>query len=819
VEKIEICSSSQMKKSLFYLSWFCFLFVSNSLMAQKVMLPNGWYLTPAGSFIPLSSDLPLNMALAPDGIHAAVTNNGNGKPSIDLVNLKEHKLEVSKKIENAWLGLAFSKNYLYASGGYDDIIIRYKFTGKNLINKDTITLGKPWPADKISPAGLTVDEKHERLYAVTKEDNALYVCSTKTMKVLEKVNLSSEAYTCILNPKKTELYISAWGGGKVWIYDTATGKLTDSIKTGEHPCDLAVDNSGKWLYVANANSNSVSVINLAARHVAETLNTALSPDAPIGSTTNSVALSGDGKILYVANADNNYLAEFNVSTPGSSSALGFIPVGWYPTCVRMWGGKILVCNGKGMSSMANVDASHSKQALHDTRYKKSSTKKQGEYKYIGSLFKGTLSIIPVPSPALQLKYTRQVYQNTPYSKKRELSAMGEPGNPVPTKAGGVSPIKYVFYVLKENRTYDQVLGDMPQGNGDSSLCLFGKKITPNGHALANEFVLLDNFYVDAEVSADGHNWSMAAYATDFVEKNWPTNYRGGGGNYDFDGSRPAANPTKGFIWDYCQRAGVSFRNYGEFMDNGPPSYGILKEKKNYCNQYPGWNLGIQDVYREKIFEHDFDSLVAINKVPHFNSVYLPNDHTSGSEKGAYTPIAQVADNDLAFGRLVDHISHSPIWKESVIFVLEDDAQDGPDHVDAHRSVAWVISPYVKRHTVNHGMYSTSGMLRTLELILGLPPMSQYDAAATPMWSCFQSSPNLASYTALGPGVDINKRNVAFNKDTKNSPRFNFAKADMVPDRLLNEAIWKAVKGPGSTVPEPRRSAFVVVSTGHDSDGR
>lgn len=807
-----------MKKSLF--CFFSFLVIGQVLLAQRIMLPNGWYLSPAGHSIPLSSDLPLNMALAPDGIHAAVSNNGNGQPTIDLINLKTNKTEFIQKVKNAWLGLAFSKDYLYASGGYDDIIIRYRFTGKSLIKPDTIVLGKPWPKAKIDPAGLTIDEEHRLLYVVTKEDDALYICSTAKMKVLNRVPLSAEAYTCLLNPRKPELYISAWGGRKVWIFNTAKGKLVDSVKTGDHPCDMAVDKKGNWLYVANANSNSVSVINLAERRVTETLNTAISPNAPIGSTTNSVALSPDGKILYAANADNNYLSEFNVSTPGSSRSIGFIPVGWYPTCVRTLGKRILVSNGKGMSSMPNVNKANKKQSPHDTRYKQSIANAKinhNQFKYIGSLFKGTLSVIPVPSPAMQLKYTKQVYANTPYSKQKEEQASGEPGNPVPTKAGGISPIKYVFYVLKENRTYDQVLGDMPRGNGDSSLCLFGRKVTPNEHALANEFVLLDNFYVDAEVSADGHNWSMAAYATDYVEKNWPTNYRGGGGNYDFDGHRPIANPTKGFIWDYCQRAGVSFRNYGEFMDNGPPSYGILKNKKNYCLHYPGWNLRIQDVYREKIFEHDFDSLVAIHKVPHFNSVYLPNDHTSGLAKGAYTPIAQVADNDLALGRLVDHISHSSIWKQSVIFVLEDDAQDGPDHVDAHRSIAWVISPYVKRHSVNHTMYSTSGMLRTLELILGLQPMSQYDAAATPMWSCFQATPDTAAYTARNACVDINLRNTATNYEAKKSALFNFAKADMVPDRLLNEAIWKAVKGINSPAPEPRRSAFVLVSKSKDDD--
>lgn len=790
-------------KKYFLLLILLFIKVFTCLHAQQVLLPNGWALTPAGSSIPLSSDLPLNIALSPDGIHAAITNNGNGIQCIDLVNLKKKQVVFTKVIKDAWLGLAFSKNYLYASGGNDDIIVRYRLTGDSLMNEDTLVLGAPWPANKISPAGLCIDEKKQRLYVVTKEDNALYICNMQTMKKIKRVPLAAEAYTCLLNPKSNELYISGWGGRKIWIFNTITGVVTDSVSTGDHPCDMAISRDGKWLYVANSNSNSISVINLAMRRVAETLNTAIAPDAPIGSTTNGLALSPDNKTLYIANADNNYLAVFDVSEPGSSRSKGFIPVGWYPTCVRVSGRQILVANGKGMSSFSNVVSAQAAPSTLNLPYKKSATNDntKPEVLYIGNMLKGTLSIIPVPSQSLQSAYTRQVYTNTPYTQKKIDSDEREASHPL--------PIKYVFYVLKENRTYDQVLGDMPGGNGDSALCLFGKKVTPNEHALAREFGLLDNFYVDAEVSADGHNWSMAAYATDFTEKTWPTNYRGGGGNYDFDGSRPIANPTQGFIWDYCERAGVSFRNYGEFMDSGPPSYGLLKDKRNYCHSYPGWNLSIQDVVREKFFEDDFDSLVALNRVPRFNTVYLPNDHTSGLENGAYTPAAQVADNDLALGRLVEHISNSPIWKESAIFVLEDDTQDGPDHVDAHRSIAWVISPYSKRGVANHSIYSTSGMLRTIELILGLPPMSQYDAAATPMWDCFQAIPDTTPYKALQAGVDINERN-SIEKE-KTSSRFNFKSPDLVPDRVLNSDIWKSVKGTASTPPEPRRSAFVWIA--------
>jgi YVTN family beta-propeller protein len=783
---------------------------------DRTLLPNGWYLTPAGQSVPLSSDLPLNMALAPDGVHLAITNNGNGRQTIDLVNLQKKQLVGSVTIGKAWLGLTFARKhpYLYASGGNDDIIIRYRLTGDRLLNMDTLTLGRPWPAEKISPTGLTLDEAHARLYVVTKEDEALYVCDTKTMKVLSRVSLGAEAYTCILNPISPELYISAWGGRKVWIYDTKNDALQDSVATGDHPTDMAINAKGRWLYVANANSNSVSVIDLQSRRVTETLHTALSPDAPIGSTTNSVCLSPDAKTLYIANADNNYLAVFDVSDPGHSHSLGFIPVGWYPTCVRTHGRQILVTNGKGLSSMPNPLEPQPGQRRNTKGYKKSGDNKD---QYIGSMLKGALSVIPVPTSQTLAVYTRQVYDNTPYSAQREQQAPGESGNPIPRIAGQPSPIKYVFYVLKENRTYDQVLGDMPQGNGDTSLCLFGRQVTPNAHALAATFVLLDNFYVDAEVSADGHNWSMAGYATDFVEKNWPSNYSGRGGNYDFDGSRPVANPTKGFIWNYCQRAGVSFRNYGEFEDNGPPTLDLLKTADHYCRPYTGWNLDTQDIRRESIFEHDFDSLLQAGAVPHFSTIYLPNDHTSGLARGAYSPVAHIADNDLALGRLVDHISHSAIWSQSAIFVLEDDAQDGPDHVDAHRSPAFVISPYIRRNAVNHTMYSTTSVLRTMELILNLPPMSQYDAAATPMYGCFDARPDTTAFNAVPAGIDINTRNTASTASALLSARFDLTRADAVPDALLNEVIWKSVKGENSPVPAPRRSAFVKVSEDKDKD--
>jgi hypothetical protein len=328
-------------------------------------------------------------------------------------------------------------------------------------------------------------------------------------------------------------------------------------------------------------------------------------------------------------------------------------------------------------------------------------------------------------------------------------------------------------------------------------------------------VLLDNFYVDAEVSADGHNWSMAAYATDYTEKTWPTNYGGRGGTYDYEGTRKIAYPKNGFIWDYCQRAGLSYRSYGEFSGNGKTP---LKSLEGHISKKsPGFSMDIKDVERIRIWKQDFDSLLARHAVPQFNTIRIGNDHTSGQKQGKISPVAAVADNDLALGQLVEHLSHSPIWPETAIFVLEDDAQNGPDHVDAHRSPAFVISPYTKRASVNHTMYSTSGILRTMELILGLPPMSQYDAAALPLFNCFTAQPTFTPYRAKAAQVDLEARNVAWNKSAERSELFNFSKEDAAPDLDLNEVVWKSVKGEDSVMPAPRRSGFVQLEQKKDDD--
>ena len=799
-----------------------FLFIlsisfSLSISAQKpksaITLPNGWSLSPAGHGY-LLGDLPLNMAVSNSKKLMAVTNNGQSTQSIQLINVPTGKILDNIVVAESWLGLKFSadEKFLYASGGNNNWILKYTIKNKKLFLVDTLKLGKKWP-EKISPAGIDIDDKRNLLYVVTKENNSLYILNLKTKKVIGKYQLDAEAYTCLLSPDKNELYISCWGCDKLTVFNTKTRTITSQINVGDNPNDICLTKNGKYLFVANSNDNSVSVIDVRLKKVIETLTSSLYPNAPQGSTTNGVALSPDEKTLYIANADNNCLTLFDVSKPGKSVAKGFIPTGWYPTCVKAIGNKIFVTNGKGFSSFANPQGPNPTYVKSKVIYQRSDTSSERHVQYIGGLFIGTMSIINVPDKKQLDIYSKEVYANTPYTKEKETLTEGMEGNPIPRSSKEMSPIKYVFYIVKENRTYDQVLGDMKEGNGDTSLVLFGANITPNQHKVARDFTLLDNFYVDAEVSADGHNWSLGAYATDYLEKTWVTSYGGRGGTYDAEGNRAIANNKNGFLWDDCKRAGVSYRTYGEFADNYKPNIPVLKD--HLCNYYTGWDLKVRDTVRFRQWEKDFDSLVSVNALPHLNTLRFPNDHTAGMRKGSPTPYSYVADNDLAVGMFIDHLSKSPVWKESVVFILEDDAQDGPDHVDAHRSPIYLAGPYVKRNYVDHTPYTTSGVLRTIELILGLPPMSQYDAAATPLWRCFTSTPDESAFNSLPANIDLNNTNTAVNKLSQKSETFNFAKEDAVPDLEFTKVLWQGLKGINSPVPSPRRAAFIIPTKDKD----
>ena len=765
------------------------------LDSRRLLLPNGWSLSVPGESIPLG-DFPLNLVASKDGRLMAVTNNGQSEQSLMLIDPGKVKVIQTTVIPKSWYGLAFNNDHsrLFASGGNDNMIRIYSTAGNELVETDAVPLGKAWPI-RISPAGMTLDNVNENLFVVTKEDSALYRCNLLS-KEIRRLFLGHEAYTCLLSKDGSVLYVSLWGGEAIALIDPESLTLTGTIPVGSHPNELVLTPDGKYLFTSCANDNSVHVIDTESRKVIEQLHTACFPEAPSGSTPNALSLSEDGTRLYVANADNNSLAVFDVSEIGECRSLGFIPTGWYPTSVKVVEKKIWITNGKGSSSSANPQGPNPYLPRTDST------------QYIGRMFKGSLTVIDEPDEIELKVYTEAVYRNTPYSKDLEMQYQGEEGNPIPQKVGDPSPIRYVFYVIKENRTYDQVLGDIPEGNGDPELCLFPEVVTPNQHLLARSFVLLDNFYVNAEMSADGHNWSTAAYANDYIEKTWPTNYGSRGGTYDYEGSRQIAFPVKGFIWDYCRRAGVSYRNYGEFIQRDSER-NMESLQGHFDPDFPRYNLTIPDMVRFEKWREDFDSLVAVDAVPQFNVIRLPNDHTAGARVGMPTPRAMVAENDLAVGKLIEHISHSPIWGSAAIFILEDDAQNGPDHVDAHRSTAYIASPYAKRNMKVSTLYSTAYMLRTMELILGLPPMSQYDAAATPMWECFAASPDLTPFVALDPTYNIHEMNTEENRISKLSDSFNLEVMDAAPDHLFSEVIWKAVRGLESEMPAPVRSAFIL----------
>ncbi|MBS1655426.1 MAG: beta-propeller fold lactonase family protein, partial [Bacteroidetes bacterium] len=428
------------------------------LEAKRVHLPNGWSLTPVGKSLPLG-DLPLNIAVSASKRLMAITNNGQSVQSLQLIDVQKEVILDNVVIPKSWYGLKFSADakFLYASGGNDNWILKYAVQNNKLILKDSIKLGDKWP-NRLSPTGIEIDDAKQVMYVVTKDNNSLYIVDLKTKKILTQKQLGGEAYDCLLSPDKKELYISCWGCDKLIVFDIKKGEISEQLAVGDNPNELCLSRNGKYLYVANANDNSVSVINIKERKVMETLNAALYPNAPTGSTTNGLALSADEKTLYIANADNNCLAVFDVSVPGMSKSKGFIPVGWYPTNVKVIGKKIFVTNGKGFTSMANPNGPNPLQKKNKVKYQEGDEEKAPEVQYIGGLFKGTLSIISTPDEKQLSVYSEVVYHNTPYTKQIESLSSGQAGNPIPEKIGDNSPIKYVFYIIKENRTYDQVLG-------------------------------------------------------------------------------------------------------------------------------------------------------------------------------------------------------------------------------------------------------------------------------------------------------------------------------------------------------------------------
>lgn len=813
------------------------------------LLPNGWRLTPVGEQVALK-DLPLNIVATPDGKYAIAATAGYNAHELSVIELATRKRVAVQTKKNSWFGLSFDAptGRLWWSGAGETVIHGFEWKQEKLeatrsyaAPKETTEKKEGQAANNTTPSsagfrtGMTYDAAAKKLYSLTilakgagksfawgdaVSDNGL---GGLISKLEPDADAAEQFAACGKRPydvvlaRNGLLYVSDWADRRVLVVDPENLRTVARIQVGEHPNQLALHPTDERLFVACASSNSVHVIDTRRGVVEEVIQTALFPQSPEGSTPDALCVSPDGEWLFVANADNNCVAMIEVEEPRHSQIKGFIPTGWYPTSLAMTpdGKQLLIGVGKGNQTRPNPA---DPKKLEEAREKPAQA---GNYRpfpfpYIGSTLSGSLSIVDVPNEETLAAYTDQVYRNCPYSDKLLSAAPYERKTAIPTVVGDPSPITHVIYIIKENRTYDQVLSDIPRGNRDPSLLMFGEEITPNHHKLANEFVLLDNLYCNGHVSADGHPWSTMAYNTDYIARNWALTYSSRLGIDDDDEGSLTVAPS-GYIWDACKRRGISYRSYGEYggrvsqpdgtlrmegrvpglIGNVSPKYGLPRQ--------PG--MKVRDTDKVEVFLEEFREYEKNGNLPRFIIMSLGEDHTEGTRVGSPTPQACVASNDLALGRLVEAISQSSYWPKIAIFVIEDDAQNGPDHVDAHRTIGLVISPYVRRNHLDSTQYGTVSMLRTMELILGLPPLSQFDAAANPMFESFTDEPNLTTYKHEPARIDLGAVNEKLAYGAERSNLMDFSEYDKIDDFELNEILWRAIKGADAPIPPAVRRAI------------
>ncbi len=794
-------------------------------------LPNGWRVRPAGRQIRLDT-MPMASVATPDGKYLVVLCGGYNPPS--LIVLEQATLrEVGRTpVPDGWLGLAINRagDRVYVGGGTQAAVFEFTLADGVLQMSRRINLTDPDKResnDFVGDVALSHDE--QLLYVARLYRNGVDVVTLSTGELSTRFGTGRRPYRILPHPAGNFVYVSSWADGSVYRHRAGSGALVDRIPVGAHSTDMLLipgrveresddddEASAPFPYVARifvtaGNTNSAFVLGVeesGALALLESVNLALTPRQPVGMTPSALAYDGERRRLYVVCSDANAVGVVDVRT-ARSRVLGHIPVGWYPTAVRVLPeGALLAMNSRGNRPFPNPDGPNPTvrpAPLHEG----------GKLpQYVGRLQVGTGSVIPFADEEALLAHTRTVLANSPYRDELLVNAGVPAGNPIPNTPGQASPIKHVIYVVKENRTYDQVLGDMPEGNGDPSLTLFGENAAPNHHKLAREFVLFDNFYVNADVSADGHNWSSAAIAPDYVQRMWPGSYGGRSRTYDYEGGEVAALPPGGYLWTNASLAGITLRNYGWWSANHPKPLAdgthiasvrdpILD--KVTSRTYRAYDLDYKDIDRVKAFIAELKEFERAGSMPQLLLMRLGNDHTYGLSGGKPTPIAQMADNDYALGLLVEAVSNSIFWKDTAIFVLEDDAQNGPDHVDSHRSPAFILSPYVKRRSVDSNFYNTTSMLRTMELILGMRPMTQFDAGSRPMWTAFQSQPDLTPYKAEAPRVDLNARNPRATALAIRSEQLNFKEADAIDDYELNAILWLGMRQ--TLPPSPVRSVF------------
>ena len=810
---------------------------------EGFLLPNGWRLTPAGRQV-LLTDLPLNIVTSADGRHALVATSGYNAHELTSIDLAAGEKTSVETVNQSWFGFAFDDNrqQFWWSGGGEGSLHHFGFAEGKLKTLAS-PIPKPEPAAEGTTAarpgfrtGLCFDSKSKALYSLAilpKGNNKSFawgdaVSDNQAGGMISRIDIEKPenppAATCGKRPydivlaRNGLLYVSDWADRRVLVVDPETLRILARIPVGEHPNQLALHPEDDRLFVACASSNAVWVIDTATGTTQETIFTALFPNSPEGSTPDALCLDSEGETLFVANADNNCIVVVDVEHPRRSQVKGFIPTGWYPTALAVTPDDkhLLVGVGKGNQTRSNKPE---KERLDEALARPT---QEGGYRripfpHVGTTLSGALSIVDVPDEKQLAKYTDQVYRNCPYSDKLLTVVPAPRKTAIPTKVGEPSPIRHVLYIIKENRTYDQVFSDMPRGNGDKSLLMFGEEVTPNHHKLASEFVLLDNLYCNGHVSADGHPWSTMAYNTDYIARNWALTYSKRLG-IDDDDEGDLSNAPGGYIWDSCKRHGLSYRSYGEYGGRVSEPDGTFRMEGRVPGLVghvsPKYGLPtragqerVRDTDRVDVFLEEFREFEKNGTLPRFMVMSLGEDHTEGTRPGSPTPQACVASNDLALGRLVEAISRSKSWSQFAIFVIEDDAQNGPDHVDAHRTIGLVISPYVRRRSLDSTQYSTCSMLRTMELILGVAPMSQFDAAATPMFESFTDKADIAPYAHEKARIDLDVLNTRLAYGAERSSKMDFSEYDRIDDFELNEILWRAIKGKDAPLPPAVRRAI------------
>jgi DNA-binding beta-propeller fold protein YncE len=759
---------------------------NRSQAASGTILPNGWTITPAGQLTPVGT-LPLRVVEDPSGRWLAVSNSGYGPQSVTIIDERSGAVAANAPIAKTFYGLAFAPDgkTLYASTAADGGVRRFAFDANSGALRDIgswqIGTGTQWIA------GLAVSADSHTIYIASNATDELIAVDASSGAVRWKAKVGDQPYAVALDSAGNYAYVSDWAGSSVDVVNASTGTSVARIDAGAHPNALLLSPDNSTLYVACANDNVVDVIDTKTRLVRARFDASPGGNSLEGSTPDGLALSHDGKTLFVADAGDNAAVALDAQR---GTMLGAVPLGWYPTDIAVThdGSQLVALDGHGDEAHANP------LFPHPDAWPKSEQGGSPRQYYVATLATGDVERLAMPDA-----------QTLNVGLQTVLHNGAQPGS---ATAAVTDSVKHVIYVIKENRTYDEVLGDDPRGNGQADLAIFGAKVTPNIHSLADTFVLLDDFDVDAEVSADGHNWSTAAYSTDYVDKLWPSNYSNRGRDYDFEGS-PPSRPSAGYLWDAALRKGVSVRDYGEYTDfstkAGDPEKPVVQSLEGRLDpRYRGFDLHVTDQSRMDEWIREFNGFVKNGNLPSLEIVRLPNDHTAATHAGSPTPYAMVADNDLALGRMVDALSHSRYWEDTVVFVLEDDAQAGPDHVSDHRAEALIIGAQIKRGFVDHTHYTTSGVIRTIEDILGLARMSQYDASARSMTADFAPTSDLTPWSALPESVDLNAVNPAGTKTASASQRLDLSGADRADSTQFNSILMEWAKSHKPSAEAPGR---------------